>query len=126
MSPEVRTLFSDHPSPLARKVYLVLVVGAALCIAALFAGYAHQQGEIHSHLERLHALAVANHRLAVDSHRALCAVKANARASLRQAVLFQHLHPHGTAVFSEGVIKLAIYQQRQRLRGLRDVRCASP
>lgn len=67
--------------------------------------------------------AVQGRQLAVEVHKALCALKvervqsvATQEGNLKRAIEFLHTHPHGGADFSRADIETSIASQRNQLR----------
>jgi hypothetical protein len=113
----MKTLFSAHPSDSARVIYLVLVIGAALCIGALFIGYLRQQHALDKQVDRTEFLAE-------QSHRVLCSLKADTRNRIEQAQAFLRQNPNGIDGITPLLIRARIQDDRARLASYADVKCA--
>ncbi len=64
-----------------------------------------------------------NHRIAVQTQRALCAQKQGYEQTYQNSKKYLREHPHGTRDFSKDVIVAAILQSKTQLAAFQDVAC---
>jgi hypothetical protein len=120
----MKTPFTAHPSPVARLVYITLVIGATIAMTALFIAYLTQQGTINRQVASLNAQTARLNVLAKQNHRALCAQKEDATLRVRRSTEFLSEHPHGIDGISRALVKQAISEARGRIDSLSDINCA--